>query len=279
MGLKGANGHRDRRIASVAARQHGVALLAQLVAAGVTQRAVARRVKSGHLHRVHRGVYAVGHTRLSKEGTWMAAVLAYGDDATLSHRSAAELWGLLPHRNGAVDITVPGAGGRRRRQGIRLHRSLLLTPAVASRRNGIPVTNPARTLADLPRVATPGEVRRAIRQTEVLGFEIGGDADGTRSELERLFLRLCRRHGIPPPAVNVRIGPFLVDFLWRDRRLIVETDGYRYHRGRSAFEAERSRDLDLKLRGYNVVRFTHRQVADEAAGVARTLRALLALRQ
>ena len=173
MGLKGANGHRDRQIASVAARQHGVALLAQLVAAGVTQRAVARRVKSGHLHRVHRGVYAVGHTRLSKEGRWMAAVLAYGDDATLSHRSAAELWGLLPHRNGAVDITVPGAGGRRRRQGIRLHRSLLLTPAVTSRRNGIPVTNPARTLADLPRVATPEEVRRAIRQAEVLGFAIG----------------------------------------------------------------------------------------------------------
>jgi predicted transcriptional regulator of viral defense system len=210
MGLKGANGHRDRQIASVAARQHGVALLAQLVAAGVTQRAVARRVKSGHLHRAHRGVYAVGHTRLSKEGRWMAAVLAYGDDATLSHRSAAELWGLLPHRNGAVDVTVPGAGGRRRRQGIRLHRSLLLTPAVTSRRNGIPVTNPARTLADLRRVATRDELGRATRQAEVKGLPIGDLGTGidlTRSELERLFLRLCPRHRIPPPAVNVRFGP------------------------------------------------------------------------
>jgi very-short-patch-repair endonuclease len=275
MGLKGANGHRDRQIASLAARQHGVALLSQLIAAGVTQRAVARRVKSGHLHRVHRGVYAVGHTRLSSEGRWMAAVLACGEGAALSHRSAAELWALLPHRNGAVDITVPGAGGRRRRPGIRLHRSLLLTPAVTTLRNDIAVTIPVRTLADLRRVATPDELRRAIRQAEVLGFEIGGDAGRTRSELECLFLRLCRRHRIAPPEVNVRVGPFLVDFLWRDQRLVVETDGYRYHRGRVAFEDDRSRDLDLKLRGYSVVRFTHRQVVDEAARVAQTLRALL----
>src|SRR6187455_903550 len=118
MGLKGAKG--DRQIASVAARQHGVALLAQLVAAGVTQRAAARRVKSGHLYRVHRGVYAVGHPALGKEGKWLAAVLAYGEGATLSHRSAAELWGLLPHRNGRIDVTVPGKGGRRSRRGIRL---------------------------------------------------------------------------------------------------------------------------------------------------------------
>ena len=98
----------------------------------------------------------------------------------------------------------------------------------------------------------------------------------TRSELERRFLRLCRRHRLPTPEVNVRIGPFIVDFLWRDRALIVETDGYRFHRGRSAFEGDRARDVELKLRGYEVVRFTYRQVVDEAAGVARTLRALLA---
>lgn len=275
---KSANAPIDRVIARIAGRQHGVVSLTQLIAVGIESRAVYRRVRAGRLHRIHRGVYAVGHRHLSWEGIWSAAVLACGDGAVLSHRSAAELWTLLPHRQGSPDITIPGSAGRRSRRGIRLHRSRLLTPAVTSRRNGIPVTNPARTLADLPRVATPEEVRRAIRQAEVLGFAIGGDSDGTRSELERLFLRLCRRHRIPPPAVNVRIGPFLVDFLWRDRRLIVETDDYRYHRGRSAFEADRARDLDLKLRGYNVVRFTHRQVVDEAAGVARTLRALLALR-
>ena len=102
------------------------------------------------------------------------------------------------------------------------------------------------------------------------------DADLTRSELEHRFLRLCRRHRIPAPEVNVRIGPFLVDFLWRDERLITETDGYRFHRGRVAFEADRARDVELKLLGYTVVRFTHRQVTDEPAQVAQTLRVLLA---
>ena len=167
----------------------------------------------------------------------MAAVLAYGEGATLSHRSAAELWACCPHRCGPVDVTVPGHGGRRKRRGIRLHRSPLLTPAVTTIRNGITVTTPARTLADL---------RRACATRDELG---SGDPPGrgrwdcrsasgrraptcTRSELERRFLRLCRRHRLPTPEVNARIGPFIVDFLWRDRALIVETDGYRFHRGR-----------------------------------------------
>lgn len=106
--------------------------------------------------------------------------------------------------------------------------------------------------------------------------ELGSAVDLTRSELERRFLRLCHRRRLPTPEVNARVGPFIVDFLWRDQRLIVETDGYRFHRGRSAFEADRARDIELKLRGYEVVRFTHRQVVDEAAGVAHTLRVLLA---
>jgi very-short-patch-repair endonuclease len=209
----------------------------------------------------------------------MAAVLAYGEDATLSHRSAAELWALLPHRHGPIDVTVPGTGGRRKRQGIRLHRSSLLTSAVTTIRDGIAVTTPSRTLADLGRCATPGEVRRAIRQAEVLGLPIGdrgGAVDLTRSELERRFLRLCQGRRLPTPEVNARVGSFVVDFLWRDQRLIVETDGYRFHRGRWAFEADRARDIELKLRGYEVVRFTHRQVVHEAAGVAHTLRVLLA---
>ena len=276
---KRATGHPDREVARIAARQHGVVLLAQLVSAGVTQRAVARRVQSGRLHRIHRGVYAVGHTRLSNEGIWLAAVLACGDGAALSHRSAAALWNLLSASRGIIDVTVPGAGGRRKRRGIRVHRSSLLTPAATTRRNGIPVTTPARTLEDLRSVTTPDELRAAVRQAEVLGLPLGahaGDADLTRSELERRFLRLCHRHRIPTPEVNVRIGPFLVDFLWRDERLIAEADGYRFHRGRLAFEADRARDVELKLLGYTVVRFTHRQVMDEPSRVARTLRALLA---
>jgi very-short-patch-repair endonuclease len=101
------------------------------------------------------------------------------------------------------------------------------------------------------------------------------EPDLTRSELERRFLRLCRRHGLPKPEVNVRVGSFEIDFLWRDRSVVVETDGYRFHRGRVAFESDRARDAELKLLGYDVLRFTHRQVAWEASLVARTLRTLL----
>ena len=207
----------------------------------------------------------------------MAGTLSLGDGAALSHRSPAELWALLPRRTALIDVTVPTAAGRRRRQGIRLHRSLLLTSAATTLRLGIPVTTLARTLADLRRVAPPEELRRARRQAEVLGLEIGreGESDPTRSELERIFLRLCRRHRLPPPEVNARIGPFLVDFLWRHRALIVETDGYRFHRGCVAFEDDRARDVELRLRGYEVVRFTHRQVVNEAPRVAQTLRLLM----
>jgi very-short-patch-repair endonuclease len=119
--------------------------------------------------------------------------------------------------------------------------------------------------------------RRALRQAAILGLPLKEmtDVDGSRSELEGHFLRLCRRHRLPAPEVNVRIGPFLVDFLWRERRLIVEVDGYRYHRGRLAFEADRSRDVELKLAGYDVVRLTYRQVVHHRERTARRLATLL----
>jgi very-short-patch-repair endonuclease len=151
---------------------------------------------------------------------------------------------------------------------------------------GIPVTKPARTISDLrrasrregQRIVSPRELRRAIRQADVLGLPLDSDNDGdrTRSDLERAFLRLCRLHRLPGPEVNVRIGRHLVDFLWRDRRLIVETDGYRYHHGRAAFEDDRSRDLALRGLGYEVLRIADRQIDDEPAQIASVLRARLA---
>jgi hypothetical protein len=203
--------------------------------------------------------------------------------ATISHRSAASLWGLLPLGDGSVDVSVPGEGGRRKRKGIRLHRSSSLSPASVTLRNGIPVTTPQRTVVDLRRAASaknpqcvvsPKELRRAVRQAEVLGLSIGSGATGdrTRSELERAFLGFCLRYRLPVPEVNVRIGSFVVDFLWRDSMLIVETDGYRYHRGRLAFEDDRDRDLKLRALGYDVVRLSHRQVMHEPQLVAATLR-------
>jgi very-short-patch-repair endonuclease len=145
-------------------------------------------------------------------------------------------------------------------------------------RLGIPVTTPAQTIADLRRIVSPAELRSAIRQAGARGLRIGskGTGEKTRSELEHLFLRLCERHRLPAPEVNVRIGPRVVDFLWRQQRVVVETDGYRYHRGSQAFEDDHDRDLDLRTLGYDIVRLTYRQVTATperaAAAVADALR-------
>jgi very-short-patch-repair endonuclease len=251
----------DRVIAAIASRQHGVVSLHQLLAAGISQRMVEIRVQAGRLHRIHHGVYAVGHGALSNEGRWMAAVLAAGEGAVLSHRSAAELWSLLRPEAGPSHVTVPCGGGRRRRSGLIVHRSSSLRRRHVSRQASIPVTTPARTIADLRRVAEPHEVRRAIRQAEYLGLPLEETAtDRTRSDLERAFLRLCSRHRLPSPEVNVRIGPYTADFLWRDARLVVEVDGWQAHRGRQAFLDDRARDAYLKLKGFDVHRFSDEQV-------------------
>jgi Uncharacterized protein conserved in bacteria len=269
----------DLEVAGIAARQHGVVALRQLHAAGMGRNGVARRVRAGLLHRVHRGVYAVGHPGLTQEGRWMAAALACGDAAFVSHRSAAALWGLLRPGTEIVDISVLGDGGRARRVGIRLRRCVSLAPELTTRRQGIPVTTPARTIADLRCVVSSKELRRAIRQADMLGLTLGPEAipDRTRSEFEYLFLRFCRRHLLPVPEVNVRIDEMEVDFLWRESRLAVETDGYRYHRGRAAFEDDRERDLRLRTLGYEVVRLTYRQVVDDPQQTATALKELLAV--
>jgi predicted transcriptional regulator of viral defense system len=159
----------ERRLARLAAGQHGVVSLDQLRTIGISADAARQRVRAGRPHRVHQAVYAVGHDRLSDEGRWMAAVLAYGDKTVLSHRSAAELWRMLNPRPGAVDVTVPGRSGRRERPGIRLHRTTTLTQPETTRRAGIPVTSVARTLLDLRRCITPDELSCARRQAEFFG--------------------------------------------------------------------------------------------------------------
>ena len=267
----------DREIARIAARQHGVVTTAQLGALGIGRPSISRRVSAGRLHRVFRGVYAVGHAGLSTEGGWMAAVLAGGEGAVLSHRSAAELWGLLAHGDGPNHVTVPTKAGRRQRPGLRIHRTPYLTDDATTYRDRIAVTTPARTLRDLPRVAAPAIVRRATRQAEYLGLDLGEiETDRTRSDLERSFLRLCRRHRLPAPEVNVPIGPYTVDFLWRRQRLVVETDGYAAHRGRQAFEDDRARALHVQGRGYRLRRFADTQLVGQPDAVVAALRAALA---
>jgi hypothetical protein len=269
----------DMLIVAIADRQYGVISTRQLRDAGLDKDHVLHRVRTGRLHHVHRGVYAVGRRGLTHHGRWMAATLACGKGAVVSHRSAAALWGMLTSRiEACVDISVPSHGGRRKRSGVRMHRSSTLGPDQVTHRLGIPVTVPERTFLDLERMVSPPELRSAARQAAMLGLPIGTDVthDGTRSELEFRFLRLCERSGLPPPEVNVRIGPFLADFVWSTERLIVETDGYRYHRGRAAFEADRERDLELRALGYDVMRLTYRQVTDRPTETASAIRVALA---
>lgn len=260
-------------VARVAGRQHGVISARQLADAGVARDVAAVWARKGRLHRLHRGVYAVGHAAVSAEGRWMAAVLACGEGAVLSHRSAAYLWGLLDPRLEPVHISVSTIAGRKKRTGIRVHRRSALGPDCVTRRRNIPVTTPGQTIADLRGTVSPAQHRRAVRQAEVLGLRTGlAPRAPTRSELEDRFLALCRRYGIPAPEVDVRIGPHLVDFLWPAAHLVIETDGYRYHRGAAAFEQDHVRDLDLRDRGFDVLRLTYRQVTDEPTRTATAVR-------
>jgi very-short-patch-repair endonuclease len=278
----------DAAIAEIAGRQHGVVTSSQLQGFGLSREAIAKRTRGGRLHRVHRGVHSVGHEPLSQAAWWMAAVLACGEGAVLSHASAAVLWGLLRPLDGPIHISVPTDNGRMERRGIRLHRCPSLAAAVAGTnasddrtattprlttvRNRIPVTTVPRTLEDLPGSVPDYLHRRAVRQAELAGYSLPAiESDRTRSDLERDFLRFCRRHDIPAPEVNVRIGRLTVDFLWRTERLVVETDGYAYHQGSVSFEDDHRRDLHLRRAGYTVHRYTGAQLRNHPAEVVAEL--------
>lgn len=221
----------------------------------------------------------------------MAAVLACGEGAVLSHTSAAELWEIRrrPRRlsDGTRDalpepvhVTVPWTAGKRKQRGIVLHRSTTLIARHCTRWDGIPVTTPARTLADLRTLLSPAQLTAAVREAEFLRLPIADQpvTDGARTELEDRMLALCRRHRLPRPEVNVKVDRFEVDFLWREQRLIVEVDGWDAHRTRSAFEEDRARDAHLSALGYEVLRFTWRQIQRDRAVVARTIRTILGAR-
>jgi predicted transcriptional regulator of viral defense system len=289
----------DQRVAKLAGRQWGVVSLAQLRAAGLSDDAVQRRVGAGRLHRLHHGVYAVGHTVLKREGRWLAAVLACGDGAVLSHRSAAAHWGLLQSEATRTDITTPRtrAGNAK----IRLHRSRSLIARDTTTHQGIPITSVPRTLLDLAATANPDRLERALAQAEHLELydhraitELLARANGhrgqnaltaaialepklTKSEWEIRLLKLVRAAALPEPLVNLPLdapdyGECKPDFHWPSHRLIVETDGWRTHRTRAAFESDRAKDAALTAAGYRVVRFTWRT---PDATILRRLRALL----
>lgn len=293
----------DAAVARLAFKQHGVVTFEQLRDAGLGAGAIELRVRNGRLHRLHRGVYAVGHARLSREGRWLAAVLSFGVGAVLSHVSAAALWGIRHSSSANVHITVPTPGGRHERRGIVVHRSLTLGPADVEEREAIAVTSVSRTLLDLAGMLTPTRLERAVERSLALRLfdlraveavlaanprrpgagtlaqivhTIHDEPSLTRRELEALMLDLCAAHGIAQPEVNVLVEGIEVDFLWRAQRVIVETDGREDHGTPTAFERDRERDERLTVLGYRVLRFTYRRLVDHPAAVAATLRALLA---
>ncbi len=276
----------DAKAAKLAAEQHGVLSAPQLRDLGIDKSGISRRVGSGRLFRVHRGVYAIGHGGLSLERRWMAAVLACGPGAILSHMSAAALWNLLRPADGPIHVSLPSKSGRSRRPGIRIHRcaSLATPPSLTEAgseiplttvRNRIPVTTVARTICDLEASAAPHLVRRATRQAQLAGFRIDlratASTRGTRSDLELDFLDFCSRNDLPEPEPNVKVGRWEVDFLWRRQRLVVETDFYSTHRGSVAFEDDHQRDLDLRRLGYRVRRYTGAQIRNHPALVVADL--------
>jgi very-short-patch-repair endonuclease len=268
-------------VAACASRQWAVFLLADVEHLGLSRVMASDRVKAGRLWRLHHGVYSIVPPRLLRiEGRWLAAVLACGPGAVLSHTDAAALWGMRGIPSGPTHVTVRRRAGRRRRQGIVIHRSSTLLPNQTTTRRGIPITGSARTLADLRRTLPHARYESALRQAEILRLDTGG-AGGEEpllSAFERRLLALCRRHGLPRPAQQQIIGPYTVDFLWERARLIVEMDDFRTHGTRSGFEADRARDAWLVANGYRVIRLTWRRLEAEPARAVALLRRALGLR-
>lgn len=297
----------DRAIAELASKQHGVIAGRQLVELGLSQSAIRSRVASGRLHRVHRGVFSVGHALLTQPGRFMAAVLACGPEAWASHYCSGVLYELGLGTRRLVDVTTRSARGRAI-TGIRAHTSATLHEDDVTEIDGIPCTTLARTLLDIAEDGTRREVERALdraEQARILDMRAIDDvlarANGrrgakllrvvleehhvgstlTRNDLEEAFLRIARDIGAPPDIVNEWIafpdgGGAEADFVYRAQWLIVETDGRDAHAARKAFKSDRIRDQRLMLLGWRVVRFPWQQVMFEPAGVAATLRGLLA---
>ena len=286
-----------RRVAELAARQHGVVSFRQLRALGMSESAIQRWLAIGRLHRLHKGVYAVGHTILSRHGRWMAAVLACGPGAVLSHYDAAALMDLRRAGSGRIHVTAPRS--RHPHEGIALHRPRRLHPEDVTTVNGIPATALARTLLDLAALLTREQLERMVEQTELRKLfdlramdrvlvrnprgkgrrnlsaviaDLRPFIPMTRSELERAFLKLCRAAGLPEPAMNVWLLGYEVDALFADHRIVVELDGGDYHGTTAARRRDPIRDARLQAAGYRIVRVHERWLGDAPEAIRALMR-------
>lgn len=291
-------------IARLAGAQHGVVARRQLLAHGLSAKQVGTRVRAGLLVPLHRGVYAVGHPRLTRWGLRTAAVLAAGPDAALSHREAALMHGL--RGSGPARIEVTTSADVRSTVAFRVFARRALAAEDVAVVAGIRVTTVARTLVDLAELLAPDPLQRALAAAERLGRldvptleaalrrTVGRPGKGyqrlravldehgregtqlTRSELEARFHAIMRAHGLPRPRMNMRIDGVEVDAVWPSQGLAVELDGWAFHRDRAAFRRDRAKGNHLELHGWRVLRYTHGDVVHDAARIARELRAALA---
>ena len=287
-------------VTALAARHHSIVGRDELRRMQLSDRAIRRRVREGWLWEPFPGAYAIAGAALTRRGFWWAAAISV--DGVLSHRSAAQLLALIELIPGPPHVTI--AHGRSADPpGIVVHRSRALPPEQVTMHHGIPVTTPERTLLDFAGVATPAELRDAVAAAQrlelldvVLALRIcaagrgrrgtgrlmallrerRGPVSATRSPLEDLFLPICAGFGIRFPAVNVPLLGYEVDCLWLPEGLVVELDGYEWHRGRPSFEADRRRDARLAAAGHPVLRFTERRLLRERREVAAEVSATLA---
>jgi predicted transcriptional regulator of viral defense system len=301
---------KEGEIARICHGQNGLVALEQLEALGLAPEAIVKRVASGRLHRIHQRVYSLTPGVMTERGKFMAAVLACGPDAVLSHRSAAYLWGLVDAWEDPIDVTAPNRRGRSP-AGVAAHRDGSLQPIDKTSLCGIPCTSVARTLLEFAGVAPEWEVRKVVSEAEVLRIldkprlrlllkrsrrrrgvarlrlildTIHPQINRTRSELERIFLELCAARAVPEPEVNVWLPApdgkrYQADFLWRDAGLIIEADSRRFHDTDTAFVAERKRQQQLELAGWRVSRCTWEEVEREPRRLALTVHGLIAQRQ
>jgi very-short-patch-repair endonuclease len=271
----------DAVIAELAGRQHGVVGRTQLLAAGIGAKAVESRLRSGRLHPLYRGVYAVGHRVVSQTGRWMAATLATG--GVLSHRSAAALWGMRGWE-GRIEITT--RSGMRPRTGLLLHRAVL-APDEITTHESIPVTTPERTQLDLAGVLQKHQLQQVINEAERLQLPgaheltrrhptkkgiagLKAPVAHTKRDLEARFSTFLNDRRFPPPQTNILIEGVEVDAAWPDRKLIIELDSWEYHHTRQEFERDRQRDRRLAAKGWTVLRITWRDL-DEPGRLAAEL--------
>lgn len=290
------------RLADLAKEQYGVVSFQQLRELGFSKGHIYRAHEAERLLRVHRGVYAIGHSELSPHGRCRAALLAFNDNAVLSHRSAAWLWGLFPVCREEIDVTFAGKGLRR---GIRVHRVMAISDRDCGVLERIPTTSLPRTLLDVAASEPRRELNRAIDRAKRRGLldlhaidqllERRGRVPGAshlrealalyrkpvvdRARSELLLLDAIEKEGFSLPAVNTWVGEWEIDLYWEAERFAVEVDGWETHGSREAFESDRLRQEDMKLAGIDCIRISARRIEKEPVHVAKRLRILLSRRR